>query len=628
MSQIRGELMNVSKNTEDQRLGVWPTNHGSYIKVWAPQAHQVEVILDEKKKSFNLDSMSKGYFGAFIPKLKHGDLYKLKLNKATSYPDPCSHYQPQGPHGPSMVINHSNYKWHDERWQKEGITLKNQVIYELHVGSFTQEGTFDALTKKLHELKNLGITLIEIMPVVECPGHWNWGYDGVNLFAPYHVYGTVDQFKKLIDSAHQIGMGIILDVVYNHFGPDGNYLESFSKDYFTSKYKTDWGKAINFDGKNSQEVREFFIQNALYWINEFHLDGLRLDATQNIYDKNSKHILAEITAILRQTAKPKKIILIAENESQEVRLINPLEKGGYGIDALWNDDFHHSAKVALTGHREAYYLDYLGRAQEFISCLKRGYLYQGQYYSWQKQNRGTLVHEGIDPESFINYIQNHDQIANSLTGRRIHQQTDPASYRTMTALLLLAPQTPMIFMGQEYAADNPFLFFVDHNQELSEKIFIGRREFLNQFASIASAIDQTRDPSDPKTFKDCKLNLDDAKKEKHKFIYQLHLDLLRLRKYDNVFNGEERISLDGAVLDHKAFVIRYFGQTSDRLLLINLGDDLNLFPCPEPLLAARTGKSWQFLWSSEHTAYGGLGIVKASSRKQWYLPGRSAQVFT
>jgi len=303
--------------------------------------------------------------------------------------------------------------------------MTGQVIYELHIGTFTPEGTFDAAARELLELKRLGITLLEVMPIAAFPGRWNWGYDGVNLYAPSQMYGDVEALKRFINAAHAFGLGVILDVVYNHLGPDGNYLRAYSDDYFTDRYKNDWGDAINFDGPDSPEVREFFIRNACYWITEFHLDGLRLDATQNIYDAGPVHVLAELSRRTREVAWPRNIVLIAENEPQDIRCLLPIEQGGFDLDGMWNDDFHHAAQVALTGQREAYYTDYRGNPQEFISAVKRGFLYQGQYYKWQKQPRGTVV-TSQPASAFILFTQNHDQVANTLHGERIHALTSAA----------------------------------------------------------------------------------------------------------------------------------------------------------------------------------------------------------
>lgn len=390
---------------------VWPAG-GVHFRVWAPRAKQVEVVLESagSDASFTLEAEGGGYFAGFAPAARVGSLYRFRLDGDNAlFPDPASRFQPKGPLGPSMVIDPNLFKWTDRTW--EGGAIQGQVLYEIHVGTFTPEGTWKSATEQLPALKELGITALEVMPVNDFCGRFGWGYDGVDFFAPTRLYGAPDDFRAFVDRSHSLGLGVILDVVYNHVGPAGNYLDRFSDDYFTSRFSTDWGSTFNFSGPNSGPVREFFIANAGYWIDEFHLDGIRLDATQNIYDTSAKHILAEITQNVRRCAGGRRTIVIAENEPQDTTLIRPQEEEGYGMDAVWNDDFHHLAVAALTGHNEAYYTDYVGGAQEFVSAAKWGYLYQGQHYSWQHQRRGTPSF-GLRPASFIHYIENHDQVAN------------------------------------------------------------------------------------------------------------------------------------------------------------------------------------------------------------------------
>ncbi len=506
--------------------------------------------------------------------------------------------------------------------------MHGQVIYELHIGAFTVEGTFDAAIKELDALKRLGVTLLELMPIAEFPGRWNWGYDGVGLFAPSHTYGDHDALKRFVDAAHEKGLGIILDVVYNHFGPDGNYLPWFSDDYVTDRHPNEWGKAVNFDGPGSEGVRDFIIQNACYWIDEFRLDGLRIDATQAIHDGGPRHILGELSTQARLAAGQRSIVLIAENESQAIRAIRPVDEGGWGLDAIWSDDFHHVCRVAVTGRREAYYTDYLGTPQELLSAVKRSFLYQGQRYHWQDKPRGTVVRQ--EPaSSFVFYIQNHDQIGNTLMGDRLHTMTSPGRYRVITTLFLLSPQTPMLFMGQECAASSPFLFFVDFaGRDLGPKVRKGRQEFLSQFPSYGSAEAQASmlDPNNPTVFERSKL--DWSERREHEPIYRLHCDLLRLRREDLVFSAQARDRLDGAVLGSHAFAIRYFEETGyDRLLVVNLGADLHLVPAPEPLLAPHPTGYWHLMWSSDHPQYGGPGAVNPLTDKGWHIPGESATVF-
>ena len=498
----------------------------------------------------------------------------------------------------------------------------------MHIGTFTPEGTWASAMRELPELAALGITVLEVMPVAEFPGRFGWGYDGVDFFAPTRLYGEPDDFRRFVDRAHALGMGVILDVVYNHVGPDGNYLKQFSEAYFTDRYSTDWGEAINFDGANAGPVREFFLANAGYWIAEFHLDGLRLDATQNIYDQSSEHILAALTRRVRQMAGGRSTIIVAENEPQHVQLVQPQEQGGYGIDALWNDDFHHSAMVALTGQNEAYYSDYLGKPQEFISAVKWGYLYQGQWYTWQKQRRGTPG-LGLQPATFVTFLQNHDQVANSARGQRCHVFTSPGCYKALTAVMLLGPGTPMLWQGQEFAASSPFFFFADHQQELAKLVSQGRVEFLSQFQGIATPEMQAYlpDPADPETFERSKLDF--SEREQHAEMYQLHRDLLQLRREDAVFRAQRRGGVDGAVLGPEAFVLRFFGENGqDRLLLVNLGLALALSPVPEPLLAPPEGMQWETGWSSEDPQYGGGGTPPLETEEHWQIPGQAAVVLT
>lgn len=606
-------------------LGAQCVEEGVQFRVWAPKAKRVDVLFGTGG-TFPLERDGRGYFNGVTSEASPGSTYRYRLDGEKDYPDPCSRFQPEGPHGPSQIVDAAAYRWRDHDWS--GVRMAGQVIYELHLGAFTEEGTFDAAIRELDGLKRLGITLLEIMPVSEFAGRWNWGYDGVCLFAPSHRYGDYDAFKRFVDAAHDKGLGVILDVVYNHFGPDGNYLLVFSDDYVTDRYPNEWGQALNFDGPGSEGMREFVVQNACYWIEEFHLDGLRIDATHAIHDAGDRHILAELSSEARRVAGRRSIVLIAENEAQEIHAIRPVEQGGWGLDAIWCEDFHHVSRVAATERSEAYYTDYRGAPQEFLSALKRGFLYQGQRYHWQRKARGTVVDQ--EPaSSFVFFIQNHDQIGNTLTGNRLHTLTSPGRYRVLMAVNLLAPQTPMLFMGQEYGASTPFLYFVDFGgQELGAKVREGRQEFLSQFPSFASDEAQKSmfDPNDPMTFERSKL--DRAERIAHGPLYQLCEDLLRLRREDHVFSAQSRESIDGAVLSPHAFVFRYFEETGyDRLVVINLGADLHFVPAPEPLLAPRPDGHWSLVWSSDHPHYGGPGIVNPLTDEGWHISAESATVF-
>jgi maltooligosyltrehalose trehalohydrolase len=430
--------------------------------------------------------------------------------------------------------------------------------------------------------------------------------------------------RSFVNEAHAQGIGVILDVVYNHLGPDGNYLRAFSPWYFSKEYKNDWGEGINFDGEHCAEVREFYLANVEYWIREFHLDGLRLDATQEIFDKSPVHILLDISRRARSTAGKRQIVLIGENEPQKTILVRSPESGGYGLDALWNDDLHHSALVALTGRNEAYYTDYVGNPQEFVSAAKYGYLYQGQWYTWQKNRRGTPTLD-LEPSAFVNFIQNHDQVANTARGERPNLLTAKGKYRAMTALLILMPGTPMLFQGQEFGATTPFLYFCDHKAEISKLVREGRAKFLAQFRSLSLPEMQPvfADPGNPHTFEISKLDF--TEREKNASVYEMHKDLIALRRNDPVFACPCRRDIDGAVLATDAFVLRYFSRDhGHRLLVVNFGTDIDLTPNPEPLLAPLFGKQWHVIWSSEDPKYGGLGTFPPDSEGNWKIPGNAA----
>ena len=592
-----------------------------HARVWAPSRKSVEVVFDHNRaRLWRLSAEQDGYFAGEIPGLRVGDRYWLRLDGLMLRADPASRYQPDGPHGPSVVVDPFSFEWTDADWP--GVDRQGQVLYEMHVGTFTHEGTWASAATQLDALVDLGVTAIEMMPVADFPGRYGWGYDGVCLYAPTRLYGTPDDLRTFVNRAHAVGLGVILDVVYNHVGPDGNQLQDFSPEYFTDRYTNDWGRALNFEGPRA--VREFFIDNAAYWIEEFHFDGLRLDATQDIHDDSPEHVLACVIRRAREASGGRSLYIVAENEPQDSRIVRAATAGGYGADALWNDDYHHAAMVALTGKREAYYLDYGGSPQEFISCAKYGYLYQGQWYLWQKKRRGTPALD-LAPSTFIAYLENHDQLANSPFGRRLHQLAAHSRLRALTALTLLGPATPMLFQGQEFGASSPFLYFADHKSELEEPIKEGRRDFLSQFPrlrdpEIVAALPK---PADERTFVESKL--DQRERDRHHFWYALHRDLLHLRRDDRVIRraGEQRP--DGAVLAASAFVLRYQGgDDGDRLLIVNLGCDLDLVPLPEPLLAPPPGCRWALLWTSESPRYGGSGTPRIRPHSQLRVPAESA----
>jgi maltooligosyltrehalose trehalohydrolase len=601
----------------------------THFRVWAPKAKHVDLVLEESaakdaERTFHpLQAEEDGYFSG-VARVGAGACYRFRVNQAEDFhPDPASRFQPDGPHCSSCVVDPTKFQWTDAEWP--GKKLRGQIMYEMHIGTFTGEGTWRAAAEQLQELARIGITVVEMMPIADFPGKFGWGYDGVDLFAPTRLYGTPDDLRAFVNRAHSLGLGVILDVVYNHFGPDGNYLGVYSNDYLTREKENDWGDSINFDGPSSGPVREFFITNGRYWIEEFHFDGFRFDATQSILDTSDEYIVGAVGRAARKAAGQRSIILVAENERQETKLIRPRAERGDNFDAVWNDDFHHSVVVALTGKREAYYTDYFGSPQEFISAAKYGYLFQGQPFIWQEAPRGTPTF-GAPPEAFVAFIENHDQVSNTPTGERLRFQTSPGRYRAMTALLLLGPWTPLLFQGEEFGASTPFTFFTDTGDgPIREAIRKGRFEFLAQFPSLATDEVQKRlpVPSDPEVFEGCKLDF--SEREKNKQFYDLHVDLLRLRREDSRFREQKPGGVDGAVLGPESFLLRHFsgGNVDDRLVVVNLGKRQSLAPIPEPLLAPPLGLEWEILWSSESTRYGGPGVTTVVTQDSWTLPAEA-----
>lgn len=423
---------------------------GVDFRVWAPRARRVEVLV-EGREAVALGPSSEsgtgahvgGHFGGVVAGIGAGARCRFVVDGGSPVPDPASRFQPDGPHGPSEVIDPGGFTWSDTAWR--GVALADAVIYELHVGTSTRDGTFAAAAEHLPDLADLGVTVVELMPIADFPGNFGWGYDGVDLFAPTRLYGRPDDLRAFVDRAHALGIGVILDVVYNHFGPDGWYLAEFAETYVSRRHSSEWGETPNFDEAGSEGVREFVLANVRAWIEEYHLDGLRLDATQQIFDDSPEHVLAEIARTVRDSAGPKRRLVVAENEPQDARLVRSPAAGGYGLDAIWNDDLHHAAIVALTGLREAYYSDYRGAPQEFVSAATNGFLFQGQYHAWQRARRGSPAFD-LRPGARVNFLANHDQVANAKWSERLPSPAASGRIRAMTAFVLLCPGTPMLPM--------------------------------------------------------------------------------------------------------------------------------------------------------------------------------------
>jgi maltooligosyltrehalose trehalohydrolase len=600
-------------------VGAEPGLGGTHLRVWAPGHEDVHVVTPEGL-SMPLEAQPGGFRAALVPDLGDGSLYGLRLGREEAVrPDPASRFQPGGPEGWSRVVDPARFAWTDAGWP--GLRLPGQVLYEMHVGTLTPEGTWEAASAELPRLRDLGITAVEVMPVAEWAGRFGWGYDGVLPFAPFHHYGEPDDMRRFVDRAHALGLGVILDVVYNHLGGEGSHIPAVAPTFLSKTHVTDWGAEPDFE---SEGVRAFVLANAGYWIEEFHLDGFRVDATQNVTDASPEHILAAVTRTAREAAGDRSILVIGENEPQDARLLRPPEAGGHGMDAVWADDAHHSAFVALTGRRDAYQTDYRGNPQELLSAFRRGWLFQGQRYSWRPAGRGTPALD-IPSRRFVAYLENHDQVANTGPGLRLHRRTSPGRMRAVTALLLLSPTTPMLFQGQEWGSDAPWTYFLDAGEALREEVREGRRESMGQFRSLASPEMRGRlpDPCDEATFLACKLR-PPANPREHEAL-ALHRDLLRLRREDPAVRLQAEGGIEGAVIGPEAFLLRLFSEEGDRLLLVNLGPDLRLPSLAEPLLAPPAEGPWAVLWSSEHPDYGGLGTPEVLSKAEGvFLPAHAA----
>jgi len=511
---------------------VLPTSIGSHyvgndrtlFRVWGPSASRIDVrLVAPNERIIPLDSVEGGYFQAEAEGVTPGALYFYRLDSGQERPDPASRFQPRGVHGPSQVVN-THFAWDDTCWF--GLPLMRYVIYELHVGTFTTEGTFEAIIPHLSELKELGVTALEIMPVAQFPGSRNWGYDGSHPFAVQESYGGPEGLKRLVNACHSTGLAAILDVVYNHLGPEGNYLGDFGP-YFTERYKTPWGPAVNFDGAESDHVRRYFIENALYWITDFHFDALRLDAVHAILDHSPYPFLQELGEACHLRAKHlnRQVHLFPESAANESRLIRSRELGGYGLDAQWNDDFHHALRGVLAGEESGYYVDY-GEFHQLVKAYKEGFVYSGEYSKYRRHRHGTSTRD-IPAERFVVFSQNHDQVGNRMLGERLTQLVGFEELKLAAGTVLLSPFIPLLFMGEEYGEKAPFQYFISHTDPgLVEAVRNGRRA---EFAAFGWQ-EEPPDPQDEATFLRAKLNHQLRRDGRHRILWELYRELLGLRK--------------------------------------------------------------------------------------------------
>ncbi|HEX2867172.1 MAG TPA: malto-oligosyltrehalose trehalohydrolase [Ignavibacteriales bacterium] len=536
--------------------------------VWSPVAEKMEVkILDGKQRIIPMHRDEEFYWKAEAENIKPGQHYFYRINGETDRSDPASNSQPMDVHGPSEIIDHSAYKWTDNAWQ--GIPLTNYIIYEMHIGTFTPEGTFDAAAGRLNDLKTLGITAVEIMPVSQFPGERNWGYDGVYPFAVQSSYGGVKGLKHFVDECHSKGLAVVLDVVYNHFGPAGNYLHSYGP-YFTSKYRTPWGDAVNFDEEYSDGVRNYFIENVLYWFRNFHIDSLRLDAVHSMYDFSAKHILEEMTELTDHFSKAegKKHFLILESDLNDVRVINPREIGGYGCHAQWSDDFHHALHTLLTGEKSGYYMDF-GKVSDMAKALKGSFIYTGQFSRSRKRRHGNDPSERHTFQ-FVVSTQNHDQIGNRAFGERLSSLVTFEAAKLAAGVMLLSPYIPMLFMGEEYAGDTPFQYFVSHNDPVLVKaVQDGRKQEFKAFKWK----DEVPDPQSEETFMNSKLNWNERLLGKHKVMLEFYKELIRLRNTLPALKNFDRNDMQvREIEEEKVIFFHRWKQKNAAYMIMNFND--------------------------------------------------------
>ncbi len=560
------------------------------FRVWAADAEKVALKLEGE--SLEMDMAGDGLFEREVQGAREGMRYCFSV-MGMDLPDPVSRFQPDGVHGRSALVDPSSFSWADADW--EGPPIKDYVIYELHVGTFTEQGTFDAIIPQLEYLKELGITALELMPVGQFPGERNWGYDGVCCYAPQNSYGGPDGLKRLVDACHRKGLAVILDVVYNHVGPEGNYLSHFGP-YFTDRYKTPWGPALNYDGPYSHWVRRYVIENALYWITEYHIDALRLDAIHGIFDFSPKHVLEEMAERVKVQADAlcRRIYLIAESDLNDPRFVRGRERCGCGIDAQWLDDFHHSLHTTLTGERAGYYNDFAG-IKDLVKSIREGFVYGGEYSQYRKKPFGAPSKD-LPCEKFVVFSQNHDQIGNRMHGERFCHLVPLEGQKLAAAAVILSPYIPLLFMGEEYAEESPFLYFVSHSDlQLIEAVRKGRREEFKEF----NWGEDLPDPQDPETFGRSRLHLEEGRNDKP--IFRWYRDLLRLRKeHPSLRNFEHKNVKANSI--RKVLVMERTAPGEERALIIMSFDGKS-----KTIRCMPRGGGWKLLLSSDSKEYGGVG---------------------
>ncbi|MFH1442303.1 MAG: malto-oligosyltrehalose trehalohydrolase [Candidatus Omnitrophota bacterium] len=598
--------------------------------VWAPLVTKVNLnIVYPALRKIPMQKDNHGYWRVELNDVTEDTRYFYVLENSRERPDPASFFQPRGVHAGSQIVNHRVFKWQDDKWQ--GIYQEKMIIYELHIGVFTEQGDFDAVIERLDDLIELGVNTIELMPVAQFPGDRNWGYDGAYLFAVQNSYGGPDGLKRLVNACHNKGLSVLLDVVYNHLGPEGNYLSDFAP-YFTYKYKTPWGRAVNFDDDYNEGVRNFFIENALYWFKNYHIDGLRLDAIHGIFDNSQKHILKELSEKVDEFSaqEGRKFYLIAESDLNDSTVIRAKDAGGYGIDAQWCDDFHHCIHTLVTGEDTGYYVDY-GKASDLVKSFKEGFVYSGQYSEFRKKAHGNSSAD-IPAGCFVVFSQNHDQVGNRGNGERLSVLTDFDSLKLSAATVFFSSYIPLLFMGEEYGEDNPFLYFVSHSDEgLIEAVRQGRK---NEFKSFGWE-QQPPDPQSEETFSASKLKWDKRRQGKHKVLFDFYRQLINMRKTIPSLANLDKKNQEVIGLEDKKIIILYRWFAKSKICCImnyNINEVLLALP-PNPLPIGERAKGegqWNKLIDSSDPKWSGSGISmpeRISQGKKLIMKPRSVVLY-
>lgn len=626
-------MLSTQISVNPARLGSNRLPDGSWqFLLWAPNGRSVRLHLCDTDELVSMEPLANGYYQAVVSGLRDRAQYLYRLDDNRGLPDPASRFQPEGVHGPSQIVDLEEFSWTDQSWK--GRALEESIFYELHVGTYSPEGTFDAVIPHLPELVDLGITTIEMMPIAQFPGSRNWGYDGVYPYAPQNSYGGPDALRRLVNSAHSHGLAVALDVVYNHLGPEGNYLNAFGP-YFTDRYRTPWGQALNFDGQGSDEVRRFFIENALYWLEDYHFDALRLDAVHGIFDFSARHFLAELqSAVDALSARlGRRLHLIAESDLNDSRLLHDLKHGGYGLDAQWSDDFHHSVHTLLTKEKRGYYSDFGGVAP-LAAILKSGWYYSGQHSTFRGRRHGNSP-EGIASSKFVVCTQNHDQVGNRAAGERLTALVDFESLKLAAGINLLSPFLPLVFMGEEYGEPAPFQYFTSHGDSaLVEAVRRGRRE---EFAAFGWQ-ESVPDPQDEQTFLRSHLKHSLNEAQPHRTLVRFYRELICIRKQFKLGAAPSHTVRD---LGNDALLLAFETSPQSLAIVFNFAECAVTMSAPElkgdwTLILDSSARSWSGQDRSTHDtspatrsssgiAVGPSDGLTADSRVR--LSRRSFQVF-